>query len=212
MLPDHPPSGAHRRASSPEAPGGAAVWAGLKVAATLKSTDLMVILLPDTGMRYLSKIYNDEWMKGAPVRRGLGPPDGRRRGAPEEGRAQARRGEPTDTLLGALAKMRKLDISQLPVVEKGRPTGVIFEDSVMSRLLKATTSRLHRPRGHGADSPHRHPFRAHRRGHAEDLAVPSRRGSTSRPAGTSSPSTTSCRPSAASPSRKNLGPSHPPEA
>jgi cystathionine beta-synthase len=43
---------------------------------------------------------------------------------------------PTDTLLGALAKMRKLDISQLPVVEKGRLTGVIFEDTVMSRLLK----------------------------------------------------------------------------
>lgn len=42
---------------------GAAVWAGLKLARGLGSGDFVVILLPDTGMRYLSKIYNDDWMR-----------------------------------------------------------------------------------------------------------------------------------------------------
>ncbi len=42
---------------------GAAVWAGLKLARGLGAGDFVVILLPDTGMRYLSKIYNDDWMR-----------------------------------------------------------------------------------------------------------------------------------------------------
>ena len=29
----------------------------------LKLNDVMVIILPDSGTRYISKIYNDEWMK-----------------------------------------------------------------------------------------------------------------------------------------------------
>ena len=44
---------------------GAAV-AGAKAYAEkagLKSSDLMVIILPDYGSRYISKIYNDEWMR-----------------------------------------------------------------------------------------------------------------------------------------------------
>jgi cystathionine beta-synthase len=42
---------------------GAAVAAALKIAGQLKEDDLMVIILPDGGDRYLSKIYNDDWMK-----------------------------------------------------------------------------------------------------------------------------------------------------
>jgi cystathionine beta-synthase len=44
---------------------GAAVHGALEYAkqADLKSSDLMVIILPDSGTRYISKIYNDEWMR-----------------------------------------------------------------------------------------------------------------------------------------------------
>jgi cystathionine beta-synthase len=41
---------------------GAAVHVGLKVAEQLDPEDVMVIILPDGGSRYLSKIYNDQWM------------------------------------------------------------------------------------------------------------------------------------------------------
>ena len=43
---------------------GAAVFGALKWARKhLKKDDMMVILLPDHGTRYLGKIYNDSWMK-----------------------------------------------------------------------------------------------------------------------------------------------------
>ncbi len=42
---------------------GAAVWASLKLAKNIKGDKLIVTILPDSGSRYLSKFYNDEWMK-----------------------------------------------------------------------------------------------------------------------------------------------------
>lgn len=42
---------------------GAAVWVALKVSKKLKAKDVVVVILPDTGHNYLSKIYNDVWMK-----------------------------------------------------------------------------------------------------------------------------------------------------
>lgn len=42
---------------------GSAVWAALQVAKDLDKDKLMVVILPDAGARYLSKLYNDEWMK-----------------------------------------------------------------------------------------------------------------------------------------------------
>jgi cystathionine beta-synthase len=45
---------------------GAAVYGALEYvkANPLKPDDLMVIILPDSGTRYVEKIYNDDWMRG----------------------------------------------------------------------------------------------------------------------------------------------------
>lgn len=45
--------------------GGAAVFGALEYAREhdLSEDDVMVIILPDSGSRYVSKIFNDEWMK-----------------------------------------------------------------------------------------------------------------------------------------------------
>ena len=43
--------------------GGSAVWAALQVAREIKENKNIVVILPDSGSRYLSKLYNDEWMK-----------------------------------------------------------------------------------------------------------------------------------------------------
>lgn len=44
---------------------GAAVWGAIKYAknANLSYDAVVVVLLPDSGTRYVSKIYNDDWMK-----------------------------------------------------------------------------------------------------------------------------------------------------
>ncbi len=42
---------------------GAAMQAVFRIKNELKPTDIVVVLFPDHGSRYLGKIYNDEWMK-----------------------------------------------------------------------------------------------------------------------------------------------------
>ncbi len=42
---------------------GAAVWAALKLAANVEAGKDIIVIIPDSGSRYLSKFYDDEWMK-----------------------------------------------------------------------------------------------------------------------------------------------------
>ncbi|RMH70278.1 MAG: cysteine synthase family protein [Gemmatimonadetes bacterium] len=42
---------------------GSAVWAALELAKTIDTEKNIVVILPDSGTRYLSKLYNDQWMK-----------------------------------------------------------------------------------------------------------------------------------------------------
>ncbi len=42
--------------------GGANIWAALQLAAKLTEPAVIVTIIPDNGIKYLSKFYNDEWM------------------------------------------------------------------------------------------------------------------------------------------------------
>jgi cystathionine beta-synthase len=42
---------------------GTAVWAALKLTSYMDADKNIVVILPDSGDRYLSKFYNDEWMR-----------------------------------------------------------------------------------------------------------------------------------------------------
>lgn len=42
---------------------GSAIAAALRLAKKLKEDDVIVVLLPDSGKSYISKIFNDEWMR-----------------------------------------------------------------------------------------------------------------------------------------------------
>lgn len=42
---------------------GANVWSSVELAKKLKEPATIVTILPDSGVKYLSKIYNDEWMQ-----------------------------------------------------------------------------------------------------------------------------------------------------
>ena len=53
-----------KRACSIGGSGGTAVVAALRVAATAPQGSCVVVLVPDTGRNYISKIFNDDWMRG----------------------------------------------------------------------------------------------------------------------------------------------------
>lgn len=42
---------------------GAAIYAALEYSKNLEKNDIVVVILPDSGLKYLSKFYSDDWMK-----------------------------------------------------------------------------------------------------------------------------------------------------
>ncbi|MDX1548728.1 MAG: pyridoxal-phosphate dependent enzyme [Rhodothermales bacterium] len=102
---------------------------------------VVVILLPDSGFRYLSKTYNDEWMRrngfleepaGLTVEAVLGA---RRRAQAIVSVA------PEETLGAAIERMADSGFSQLPVIEDGTPVGSLTETVILKRLVEAPEAR-----------------------------------------------------------------------
>jgi len=123
---------------------GMAAWVAMQVARECGPEDLVVVLLPDTGERYLTKVHNDEWMRDnhlldiADVRveqllTGKSPRLRRL--------ISVRTGEP---LRRALALIEEHDVSQLPVLRDGDVVGTLAEDDVLRTAL-ADRAALEKP-------------------------------------------------------------------
>jgi cystathionine beta-synthase len=100
----------------------------------------VVSFVPDTGNKYLSKMYNNFWMaEQGFIHR---PPHGDLNDLISH-RYEA--GEvitigPNDTLLTAFKRMRDADVSQLPVVDpQGRAVGIIDESDVLVKVHRDAT-------------------------------------------------------------------------
>jgi cystathionine beta-synthase len=85
----------------------------------------------DTGTRYLSKVYNDQWLidQGWLQRRVFGDLRDLISRRAEDGSVVSI--APDDTLLTAFQRMRVSEISQLPVLDNGRLVGVIDESDLL---------------------------------------------------------------------------------
>jgi cystathionine beta-synthase len=123
---------------------GGAVSAALKIARTLDASGFIVVFLPDTGMRYLSNVYNDEWMRTrgyADTEFGLKAEDvlavKHKLGKVRE--LQIAR--PFQTVFHALRVMQSQDISQLPVFEESDLIGTIYEDQILNLALQGKDLR-----------------------------------------------------------------------
>lgn len=94
----------------------------------------VVSFVCDTGARYLSKVYNDAWMfdQGLLRRRAYGDLRDLIARRAEDGSVVSV--TPTDTLLTAFQRMRLADVSQLPVLEDGKVTGVIDESDLLLKV------------------------------------------------------------------------------
>jgi cystathionine beta-synthase len=124
--------------------GGGCISGALRLAKDLGPNDFVVALLPDTGMRYLSKVYNEEWM--------------RERGyvdaataitVAEVVNAKHALGKvrelivarPYQTVFHALKTMQEQDISQIPIFEENIPIGTIYEDQILNLALQGKDLR-----------------------------------------------------------------------
>ena len=114
--------------------GGTAVAAASELASGLGSDNLVVVLIPDTGRGYLSKVFDERWMAtmGFARREGLIVAD----------LLEAATGdlpdliylEPTDSVREAVLTMRKFGVSQLPVAKGEMPVAAAEVVGAVSEL------------------------------------------------------------------------------
>jgi cystathionine beta-synthase len=114
------------------------------VAKDCKKGDVVVAFLPDSGNRYLSKIYNDGWMR----EHGYGDTEVTLTAA-DVIRVKRQNGKtrepvvvgPNRTIFQALQTMQQQDISQLPIFEDDRSVGTVFEDQILNLALQGKDLR-----------------------------------------------------------------------
>ncbi len=113
---------------------GTALAAGLRYARRLTAADLMVVICPDTGRNYMSKMYDDAWMLANGLQWVPSSPH-------TVGDLLVKRGirpvltlSPDATAATAIDMFQTAGISQLPVLEHGKPVGSVQEVTI-ARLL-----------------------------------------------------------------------------
>ncbi len=125
----------------------------LDIARELNDADgCVVTILCDTGERYLSKVFNDDWMQENQLlevpRLTVAQLIGRRqKGAPELVSVA-----PSAQVRQALNLMSTWNVSQIPVVENNECIGAVTESTLMTRAL-AQPTLLDRPVREVMDAP-----------------------------------------------------------
>ncbi|MBU0554054.1 pyridoxal-phosphate dependent enzyme [Myxococcota bacterium] len=114
---------------------GAAVAGAIRYAEKLDKPLNIVVLLPDSSVRYLNKIFDDDWM------REHGFLD------PEEGLGTIRdllgnkpfvvhKVKREDTLREVISLMKREGISQVPVMERGHLLGIVTESNLLQKIFE----------------------------------------------------------------------------
>jgi cystathionine beta-synthase len=113
---------------------GSAVAGVLQMKDRFKEGDVVVIIFPDHGTRYLGKMYNEDWL--------------RERGFLKDDKLTARdiirKKESTEivtidtekSVLEAINTIKTLNISQIPVTQQGMVIGKITESDILDALLE----------------------------------------------------------------------------
>ena len=116
---------------------GAAVAGAIKYAEATGMNEKILILLPDGASKYMSKIFNDEWMRqngflDAPDPLGVVADLLARH--PGRKLITARRG---DTIRKVIGMLKEHGISQVPVLDGDRMVGLLAEVDLLNTLVKA---------------------------------------------------------------------------
>src|SRR5438874_833119 len=119
---------------------GTLVAGALRYCGEQEKPKRVVSIVPDTGNKYLSKMYNDFWMteQGFMHRHPHGDLSDLISHRYEAGEVITV--GPTDTLLTAFKRMRGADVSQLPVVDQNRrAVGIIDESDILVKVHRDST-------------------------------------------------------------------------
>src|SRR3954447_1155375 len=137
---------------------GTAVWAAVEVGRELGPNDVIVVLLPDSGRGYLSKLYNDEWMADYGFLHGGGQTAAEVLHRKSRSIPPLVHVHPDETVRDAIAVLREFGVSQVPVVKAEPPlaaaevVGAVAERELLERAF-ADPAVLSRPVGEVMDRP-----------------------------------------------------------
>ena len=123
---------------------GTLLAAALRFCREQRTPKRVVSFVCDTGTRYLSKVYNDQWMidQGLLKRPRLGDLRDLIARRFDEGAVVAV--GPSDTLMTAFQRMRLAEVSQLPVLDQKTLLGVIDESDLLL-TVHDDAARFHSP-------------------------------------------------------------------
>jgi cystathionine beta-synthase len=120
---------------------GAAAQVAVQLARELGKGKVIVAVLPDSGARYVSKFYSDEWMKDN------GFLDITERGGVVRdlliGKRRLITAQKDDMIQAVIARMKETGISQMPVIDaNGSALGMIHEVDLLHALMEGRV-RVH---------------------------------------------------------------------
>lgn len=113
---------------------GTILAAALRYCREQTSPKRVVSLVCDSGNKYLSKVFDDFWLaeQGLSDREQHG--DLRDLVARSHREGQTVFAEPAQSLLDAYGRMRRADVSQLPVLDGGKLIGIVDESDILSHV------------------------------------------------------------------------------
>src|ERR1700761_2896906 len=115
--------------------GGAAVAGAIKYAQARQKKEKILVFLCDAGQKYVSKIFNDDWMRENGFledQPGLGTV---RDILAVGSRKKIVTARPTSKVREVIDTLKSLGISQLPVVEDGKLRGIVAEVDLLRHLV-----------------------------------------------------------------------------
>ncbi len=119
---------------------GTALAAALAYARRLTPDDVVVVLFPDTGRGYLSKQFNDTWMRENNLLVQAETSQPTLRDVLKHRRSHSRTMpvivsvSPSDSIADAVELLRRYGISQTPVMERGQMVGSLTENLLLRHL------------------------------------------------------------------------------
>ncbi|HUZ21591.1 MAG TPA: cystathionine beta-synthase [Acidimicrobiales bacterium] len=120
---------------------GTAIWAALEIGRDLGPDAVVVVLLPDSGRGYLSKLYSDAWMADHGFLQASGPTVGEVLGSKTGSIPPLVHIHPDESVRSAIAILREYEVSQMPVVKAEPPlalaeiVGSVSDRALLERAL-----------------------------------------------------------------------------